>query len=93
MRGGTGFRVKSGNRSEQGRFRIHFLAFKADFSRLLSEKANRLAEKTYFFSARRADGMRLPKKKAFENGDDARGKRLRFHYLERKGVQNRNVFL
>jgi hypothetical protein len=52
-----------------------------------------LAEKTYFFSARRADGMRLPKKKAFENGDDARGKRLRFHYLERKGVQNRNVFL
>ena len=22
MRGGTGFRVKSGNRSEQGRFRI-----------------------------------------------------------------------
>lgn len=32
MRGGTGFRVKSGNRSEQGRFRIHFLAFKADFS-------------------------------------------------------------
>ena len=28
MRGGTGFRVKSGNRSEQGRFRIHFLAFK-----------------------------------------------------------------
>lgn len=43
MRGGTGFRVKSGNRSEQGRFRIHFLAFKADFSQLLSEKANRLA--------------------------------------------------
>lgn len=53
----------------------------------------RSAEKTYFFSARHADGMRLPKKKAFENGDDARGKRLRFHYLERKGVQNRNVFL
>ena len=37
--------------------------------------------------------MRLPKKKAFENGADARGKCLRFHYLERKGVQNRNVFL
>lgn len=43
MRGGTGFRVKSGNRSGQGRSRIHFLAFKTDFSRLLSEKANRLA--------------------------------------------------
>ena len=43
MRGGTGFRVKSGNRSEQGCFRIRFLAFKAAFSRLLSEKANSLA--------------------------------------------------
>jgi len=52
-----------------------------------------LAEKTFFFSARHADGMRLPGKKAFENGDEACGKRLRFHYLERKGVQNRNVFL
>lgn len=37
--------------------------------------------------------MRLPKKKVFENGDEACGQRLRFHYLERKGVQNRNVFL
>ncbi len=43
MWGGTGFRVKNGNRSGQGRSRIHFLAFKTDFSRLLSEKANRLA--------------------------------------------------
>lgn len=43
MRGGTGFRVKNGNRSGQGRSWILFLAFKADFSRLLSEKANRLA--------------------------------------------------
>lgn len=37
--------------------------------------------------------MRLPEKKAFENGDEACGKRLRFHYLERKGARIRSIFL
>ena len=53
MRGGTGFRVKSGNRSEQGRFRIHFLAFKADFFTIVKRKGESFGLETEIIRLRK----------------------------------------